>query len=113
MYALTSLLTQLRKSVAPMFAAGPTWTILRAIAGPTGEEVLENDRDRETRIIMVVLHALREHQDFERELKRAILVLCRKYMGAAAERGKQFTEFDGPHDYEFILRRLGWPDLDP
>jgi hypothetical protein len=33
-------------------------------------------------------------------------------MGAAAERGKQFTEFDGPHDYEFILRRLGWPDVD-
>jgi hypothetical protein len=41
-YASISLLTQLRKSVAPMFAAGPTWTILRAIAGTTGNEVLES-----------------------------------------------------------------------
>src|SRR5690606_34862432 len=99
-YALTCLLTEMRKAVAPVFAMGPAWTLLRAISGTTGREVAEEDAQLETHRILVVLHALREHQQFERELKSAIHDVCVRYGGEAQRRGKPFTEFDGPYEYE-------------
>src|SRR3546814_2849479 len=90
---------------------GPAWTLLRAIQGPTGKEVARADRAIETQRILVILHALREHEEFERELKTAILAVCNRYQGEAKRRGKLFTEFDGPYDYEEILDGLKWPDM--
>jgi hypothetical protein len=58
---------------------------------------------------MVVCHALREMEDFEKELKSAMLKVCNDFQAAAAKRGKPFTEFDGPHDYEAVLKKLAWP----
>jgi hypothetical protein len=108
-YATTCLLTQMRKATAPVFAMGPAWTILRAIAGPTGREKTTTDQEVETHRIMVVCHALREMEDFEKELKSAMLKVCNDFQAAAAKRGKPFTEFDGPHDYEAVLKKLAWP----
>lgn len=108
-YATTCLLTEIRKAAAPVFAMGPAWTILRAISGVTGREVSSEDAQIETHRILVVLHALREHEKFEQELKDAIHQVCVRYGGEAARRGKFGTEFDGPHDYEAIMAGLNWP----
>lgn len=108
-YALTALFTQLRKAVAPIFAVGPAWTILRAIGGERVTCVPENQRERETQRILVVLHAMREQEHFERELKEAVLNVCNRYTLEASMRGKSDTEFDGPYDYESVLQKLAWP----
>ena len=102
-YATTCLLTEMRKAVAPVFAMGPAWTLLRAISGVTGREVSREDAQIETHRILVVLHALREHEEFEQELKDAIHQVCVRYGGEARRRGKPFTEFDGPYEYEEIM----------
>lgn len=109
LFATTCLLTELRKATAAVFAMGPAWTLLRAIRGKTGSEVAEADSEIETHRILVVLHALREHEAFERELKSAIHAVCVRYGGEAARRGKPFDEFDGPYDYEDIISGLQWP----
>lgn len=108
-YATTCLLTEIRKAAAPVFAMGPAWTLLRAISGITGKEVASEDAKIETHRILIVLHALREHQAFEQDLKDAIHQVCVRYGGEAARRGKFGTEFDGPYDYEEIMKGLKWP----
>jgi hypothetical protein len=109
LFATTCLLTELRKATASVFAMGPAWTLLRAIRGRTGVEVSAADSEIETQRILVVLHALREHEAFEQELKSAIHAVCVRYGGEAARRGKQFDDFDGPWDYEEIMSGLRWP----
>lgn len=109
-YALTALFTQLRKAVAPVFAVGPAWTLLRSIAGKRVKDVSDKVSEAETHRILVVLHAMREQEHFERELKEAVLDVCNRYAVEAGTRGKPDTEFDGPYDYESTLRRLQWPD---
>jgi hypothetical protein len=109
-YATTCLLTAMRRATAPLFAMGPAWTLLRAISGRTGQEVSEKDSAIETHRILVILHALREHEGFERELKQAIHAVCVRFDGEARRRGKTFTEFDGPYDYESIIESLEWPN---
>ncbi|MDO9364295.1 MAG: hypothetical protein Q7T60_15295 [Sphingopyxis sp.] len=113
LYAFTCLLTEMRKAVAPVFAMGPAWTLLRAISGTTGREIAEEDAQLETHRILVVLHALREHQQFEQELKGAIHEVCVRYGGEARRRGKPLTEFDGPYEYEEIMKGLKWPTWPP
>jgi hypothetical protein len=109
LFATTCLLTELRKATASVFAMGPAWTLLRAIRGRTGTEVAPADSEIESQRILVVLHALREHEAFEQELKSAIHAVCVRYGGEAARRGKPFDEFDGPWDYEEIMSGLKWP----
>jgi hypothetical protein len=109
-FAMTALLTEVRKAAAPIFAMGPAWTILRSIAGDTGTEPNPNDVAAETQRIMVVLHALIDHVDFQRALKRSILAVCHQYQGEAHRRGKD--AWSGPFDYDEILAKLGWPDLE-
>lgn len=109
--ATTCLLTAMRQASAPLFAMRPAWTLLRAISASTGQEVADGDAKIETHRILVALHALREHEAFERELKQAIHAVCVRYAGEASRRGKPFTEFDGPYDYEDIIKGLDWPDL--
>lgn len=105
-YAVTCLLTEMRKATASVFAMGPAWTLLRAISGPTGREVGAADQELETQRILVILHALRDHEQFGCELKRVIHELCVRYQGEAQRLGKPGTAFDGPYDYEAILRHL-------
>lgn len=108
-FAMTALLTEVRKAAAPIFAMGPAWTILKAIAGDTGAEPHADDVAVETQRIMVVLHALVNHVDFQRALKKSILAVCHQYQGEAHRRGKDV--WSGPFDYDAILTKLGWPDL--
>ena len=108
-FATVGLLMQMRKTIAPMFAMGPAWTVLRAIQGSTGKEVSDDARSKETKLILAVLHALRGHTPFEQEVKQALLGVCHRWMTEASRRGKPGAEFDGPEDYELILRNLGWP----
>lgn len=108
-FASVGLLMQMRKTTAPMFAMGPAWTVLRAIQGSTGKEVSDDSRTKETKRILAVLHALRGHLTFEQEVKHALLDVCHRWMTEASRRGKPGAEFDGPEDYELILKNLGWP----
>jgi hypothetical protein len=101
----------MRKETASIFAMGPAWTLLRAIRGETGVEQAPDDQTRETHRMLVVLHALCGHLPFEQDLKRTILEVCNRWTSEAAKRGKMDTEFDGPHDYDLILRGLGWPEM--
>src|SRR5690606_14912781 len=109
-FASAALLVQIRKAAASMFAMGPAWTVLRAIQGSTGDEVTDESRVKETKRILTVLHALRGHLPFEEDVKRALLDVCHRWMAEAARRGKPGSEFDGPEDYELILKNLGWPE---
>jgi hypothetical protein len=111
-FALTVLLTQMRKAVAPIFSVGPAWTVLRAIAGLTGKEFRAEEATNDTHRIMVTLHALCEHEPFEQELKDAILRVCAKYHDEAKVRRRPFSEFDAPYDYEYVLNELKMPRLD-
>lgn len=111
-FAMTCLLTQMRKAVTPMFAVGPAWTILRAIAGSSGKEFGPVERATDTQRIMVILHALCEYEPFEQDLKRAIHSVCMKHWDVARERRRPFSEFDFPYDYEFVLDHLGLPKTD-
>jgi hypothetical protein len=112
-YATTCLLTAMRRATASVFATGPAWTVLRAISASTGDEVAEADRKLETKRILTVLHALRYHQPFERDLKHAIHAVCIRYGGEASRRGKPFDEFDGAWEYEEIIKGLEWPGYPP
>lgn len=105
-YAVTCLLTEMRRATASVFAMGPAWTLLRAISGPTGKEVAAAAQELETQRILVVLHALRDHEQFGSELKRVIHDVCVRYQGEAQRLGKPGTAFDGPYDYEAILKHL-------
>lgn len=107
-YAMTLLMTELRSATAPIFAMGPAWAILRAIAGETGDEKTDTDRALDSHRIMVVLHALRDNEAFLKAIKAALLQVCRTFAGLAKERGKN-DPFDGPWDYEEILSSLDWP----
>ena len=109
-YAATCLLTAMRDVASPVFAVGPAWTLLRAISGKTGTEVSEADAALETKRILVALHALREHESFERELKAAIHAICIRYEGEIKRRGSACSEFDGLYDYAEILETLEWPE---
>lgn len=109
-YAATCLLTAMRDVASPVFAVGPAWTLLRAISGKTGREVDEADAALETKRILVALHALREHEEFERELKQAIHAICIRYEGEIKRRGSGGSEFDGIYDYAEILETLEWPE---
>lgn len=109
-FATTCLLTQMRKTASSMFAVGPAWTILRAIAGSVGDEISDADRRRQTSTILVVLHALAGDAAFEMELKHVIRTICRRYEGQARRRGQPGTDLDGPIDYAGILDELAWPD---
>lgn len=106
-YALMALLTELRNAAAPVFAMGPAWTLLTAIQGSTGVEPSPKDQAVETQRILVVLHALRDHEEFQQQLKRAILDVCHRFQGEAHRRGKD--TWTGPWDYSAILAGLGWP----
>jgi hypothetical protein len=106
--AAICLVTQMHKATASIFAVGPAWTILRAIAGTTGQETSENSQARESHLIMTVLHALCAHEPFEQQVKRALLDICKEWKGEAAKRGQPHSEFDGPHNYEHILQHLEW-----
>jgi hypothetical protein len=108
LYAMTLLMTELRSATAPIFAMGPAWAILRAIAGKTGDEKTDTDRARDSHRIMVVLHALRENEDFLKAIKCALLQVCQNFSNLANERGKN-DPFDGPWDYEEVLSSLDWP----
>lgn len=108
-YAATCLLTAMRVIATPVFAVGPAWTLLRAISGQTGSEINEADAALETKRILVALHALREHEGFEQELKTAIHAICIRYEGEIKRRGLG-SEFDGIYDYAEILRTLEWPE---
>lgn len=109
-YAATCLLTAMRDVASPVFAVGPAWTLLRAISGKTGSELNEADAALETKRILVALHALREHEGFERELKAAIHAICIRYKGEIKRRGAACGEFDGLYDYAEILETLQWPE---
>lgn len=111
-FAATCLLTQMRKATSPLFAVGPAWTILRAISGSSGKEVQPGEQENETQRIMVVLHALREFEPFEQDLKNAILGVCMKYRQEAIVNRRPFSEFDAPCDYEFVLDKLAFPKQD-
>ena len=111
-YAATCLLTAMRDVASPVFAVGPAWTLLRAISGKTGSEINEADAALETKRILVALHALREHDDFERELKAAIHAICIRYEGEIKRRSAACAEFDGLYDYAEILETLEWPEVD-
>ena len=106
-YGATLLLTALRKATAPLFAMGPAWTLLEAIAGPSNEEVVPEDRERQTKLILLALHALRDDIAFRKEMKTAIFTVCRKYEGAMRQRGKDV--WDLPYDPSEILNNLGFP----
>lgn len=107
MYATTALVKAIRGAMAPVFAMGPAWTVLRAIQDATGREPRPDDRQTETHRILVVLHALRDHHEFRSALKIAILDVCQRFAGEARRSHKD--PFDGPYDYEEILGNLGWP----
>ena len=109
-YAATCLLTAMRDVASPVFAVSPAWTLLRAISGRTGSEINEADAALETKRILIALHALREHDDFERELKTAIHAICIRYQGEIKRRGAACSEFDGLYDYAEILETLQWPE---
>lgn len=105
---MTLLMTELRSATAPIFAMGPAWAILRAIAGKTGDEKTDTDRARDSHRIMVVLHALRDNEDFLKAIKSALLQVCRNFSGLANDRGRN-DPFDGLWDYAEILSSLAWP----
>lgn len=84
-FAAVSLLAQMRKATASMFATGPAWTVLRAISGSTGREISDHARQMDTKRILTVLHALRGHAEFEQEVKHALLDICHRWATEAAK----------------------------
>lgn len=111
-FAATCLLTQMRKARAPLFAMGPAWTSLRAIAGSSGKEVALGEQEGDMQCIMLVLHARCEYEPFEQDLKNAVLGVCMKHRQEAIKRRRPFSEFGVPYDYEFVLERLALPKQD-
>lgn len=108
LYAVTLLLTAMRRAIAPVFAMGPAWTLLRAIAGEVGDEAKTGDRERDTQSILKVLFRLRDDAAFHRQLKRAVRDVCLAHE-AAADRQVADREWDGPYDINHILSALVWP----
>ncbi|MBM3928109.1 MAG: hypothetical protein FJ335_06590 [Sphingomonadales bacterium] len=108
LYAVTLLLTAMRRAIAPVFAMGPAWTLLRAIAEEVGDEAKTGDRERDTQSILKVLFKLRDDTAFRRQLKRAVRDVCLAHE-AAADRQVADRDWDGPYDIDHILSALVWP----
>lgn len=111
-YAATCLLTRIRKVAGSVFALGPSWTVMQAIAGPIGDELSESEQSRDTYKIMTVLHALKGHTRFEQSLKRAILGVCLDFRAEVANHRRVFSDFDGPYDAEYVLNCLEAPEFE-
>lgn len=108
-FAAVCLKKAIRDAAAPVFAMGPGWTVLQAIAGKTGMEVSLRDQPAQTQKILVTLHALSRDEEFGQEIKKAILAVCERYserVKAVSHRDREFS----PYDYEDLLARLAWPE---